>query len=125
MKLTRENGIKIILGLLVIGQFLQTYSDYKTSDKIYRFQQLELEYHQVEQEIFENIRLKGEELEARLKELEQEKMENELKIAWKNARSLNDEDQEYGLKYIGTIMKGERKYIFYKDDNNQYWYKSE
>lgn len=47
---------------------------------------------------------------------------DELKVAFENAFSLKGDTS--GLKYIGTIQKGNRVQSFYKDDSGNYWYET-
>ena len=47
-----------------------------------------------------------------------------LEEAWKNAHSLRAEMEFAGLEYIGTITRGGRDYLFYKDLKGEYWYDS-
>lgn len=46
----------------------------------------------------------------------------ELKVAFKNAFSLKGDTS--GLKYIGTMQRGNRVQSFYKDDEGNYWYET-
>jgi hypothetical protein len=52
-------------------------------------------------------------------------MDSELELAWKNAWSRQPQNPDPSeLRYIGTITRGTREYIFYKDKQGNYWYDS-
>lgn len=51
-------------------------------------------------------------------------MHSDLEFAWENAWSFSDKNRPSGANYIGTITKGDREYLFYKDMSNKYWYES-
>lgn len=49
--------------------------------------------------------------------------DEELKIAWEEARSIESIKEEDGRpEYIGEIQKKNRIYRFYKSENGKYWY---
>ena len=49
--------------------------------------------------------------------------DEELKIAWEEARSIESIKEEDGRpEYIGEIKKKNRIYRFYKSENGKYWY---
>jgi len=48
-------------------------------------------------------------------------MTEELKTAWENAYSRQPQNPS-GLHYIGTVERGGREYIFYKDTQGCYWF---
>lgn len=49
-------------------------------------------------------------------------METELEKAWNEAYSLRGDETD--LKYIGTVTKDGRDYLFYRDPGGDYWYDS-
>lgn len=49
--------------------------------------------------------------------------EEEIKEAWKNARSIESKTEEDGYpEYIGELRKRNRIYRLYKSENGKYWY---
>jgi len=51
-------------------------------------------------------------------------MSSDLEMAWEYAYSFSGKTPPNGARYIGTITKGEKEYLFYKDTSSKYWYES-
>lgn len=54
----------------------------------------------------------------------QTSLEEELEKAWSNAYSIESRKAPGRIDYIGSLVKGDRMYLFYKDKDNRYWYRS-
>lgn len=55
-------------------------------------------------------------------------MPDELEIAWKNAYSIENMAAHGAtgrqMNYIGTVERGTRLYLFYRDSSGAYWFKN-
>lgn len=55
-------------------------------------------------------------------------MPDELEIAWKNAYSIENMAAHGAagrqINYIGTVERGTRLYLFYRDSSGAYWFKN-
>lgn len=53
-------------------------------------------------------------------------MQEEIQIAWKNAKSIESSDiHKSQMMKIGAVKKEDRQYIFFKDTQGNYWYETQ
>ena len=51
-------------------------------------------------------------------------MQEEIKAAWSQARSIESKSEWSQVEKIGAVECGQKQFVFYKDENGEYWYKT-